>query len=195
MKTVATRTQMMSHEEMKIADRIMVSNLGESIDKSDTWSESTDLTVASSPSSEGDIVNEESSPSLDEAHTQQQGRRSVRFSVVSTREFNVVEELAPIESDEDEPVRMSLGWEYTEKEIDVDTHIDEMKKERREKYLRLIQDHIQGHISRSEVSRREQEQKKSKKKKGFRSKVLKPLWKGFLEAGSRSSLVMPSPYS
>ena len=74
--------------------------------------------------------------------------------------------------------------------------MEDGKKQRKEKYLIMIQDHIQ----RVEHKREAREEarlraKNEKKKKGFKNKVLKPMWKGFLEMGSRSVIMMPSQYS
>ena len=53
---------------------------------------------------------------------------------------------------------------------------------------------IQDHIIRAEREREEREinEMMKKKKKGFKSKVMKPIWKGFLEAANRSSMVIPT---
>lgn len=160
--------------------------------KSDSFSVDTDFT---SSSSDNDSVSDEfSSASSIQSSTRQSGKKSVRFSVVYTREFNVVDELAPPDEDDDgsSPVRRSLGWEYTEKESDLETHMGEVRKERKAKYLIMIQEHITN--VEFEREEREKNLQQKKKNKGFKSKVLKPLWKGFLDAASRSSMVIPTPY-
>eukprot|EP00579_Thalassiosira_antarctica_P004956 CAMPEP_0201896756 /NCGR_PEP_ID=MMETSP0902-20130614/45278_1 /ASSEMBLY_ACC=CAM_ASM_000551 /TAXON_ID=420261 /ORGANISM="Thalassiosira antarctica, Strain CCMP982" /LENGTH=181 /DNA_ID=CAMNT_0048429425 /DNA_START=213 /DNA_END=758 /DNA_ORIENTATION=- len=171
-----------------------VSKPDESLVVSVSWSDFTHLT---SPSSDSDSTSDESSSMSLQTSQQQCPKKSVRFSNVHTRVYNVVEELAPPGNDEDEAVRRSLGWDYIENEIDLKTHMNEIRKEReinffqreelrKESLTKSIQDHIH---------RVEQEKDKQPiKKKGFKSKVLKPLWKGFLDAASRSALVMPTPY-
>eukprot|EP00571_Detonula_confervacea_P009208 CAMPEP_0172319396 /NCGR_PEP_ID=MMETSP1058-20130122/37529_1 /TAXON_ID=83371 /ORGANISM="Detonula confervacea, Strain CCMP 353" /LENGTH=163 /DNA_ID=CAMNT_0013034423 /DNA_START=211 /DNA_END=699 /DNA_ORIENTATION=- len=144
--------------------------------KSDSFSDSTDL---SSSSSDDDSAFDESSSILSlDASTRQGHKKSVRFSIVHIREFNVVDELPPqdhdYEEDEDEPLRRSLGWEYTESKIDIETHMEEAKKERKQTYLMMIQDHI--HKVEFEKEEREKNRQEKIKKKGFKSKVLKPLW-------------------
>ena len=115
----------------------------------------------------------------------------MRFSLVHTREYDVVEDPASVDDDEEEGPRTTLSWEFREKEIsDIETHQEDMKKERKEKYLTMIREHI----NRVEIKREEETNRQRMKKKGIRSKVLKPLWKGLLEVGSRSALVMPTPY-
>eukprot|EP01083_Nonionella_stella_P064544 168306_1 len=149
-------------------------------------------TVSSHPSESDSACDESSSLSLD--GSQRQGRKKfVRFSLVQTREFNVVTELAPPDSDEFELPRKSLGWDYTEREIDIETHLDEVKRGRKDKYLSMIQSHIDRVEQEKEEKEKLQQQQAMNKKKGFKSRVLKPLWKGFIEAGSRSALVISNP--
>lgn len=119
-------------------------------------------------------------------------RRSVRFSSVRVREYSVVEELAATSDDATTGRRRSLGWEYTEKgTCDLDVHLDKIRSDRKLHYLDLIQ----NHIHRAESQKQETESKKGmKKEKGFRSKVLKPLWKNTIEAANRFTVVMPAMY-
>jgi len=168
----------------------LISNPIEYIIKSDPHSDSESTNLTSSPSDTDSIYDELSLTPLSDS--QPRGRRkSVRFSLVHTREYNVVDELASPGNDMDEAVRRSLGWDYTEKESDIETHLKESQKERKEQYLFMIQDHI----LRAEREKEErQNDKHPLKKKGFKSKVLKPLWKGLLDAASRYASVMPSPY-
>lgn len=119
------------------------------------------------------------------------GQKSVRFSLVQTREYNVVDELAPPGNDEHEFVRRSLGWEFTEKERDLESHQDETHQQRKEKYLQMIQDHIQR-AEREKMNR--DNEKRPMKKSRMKSKILKPLWKGFLDAAGRSAVIFPTPY-
>ncbi|KAL9187980.1 hypothetical protein ACHAXT_006358 [Thalassiosira profunda] len=118
-------------------------------------------------------------------------RKSVRFSIVHTREYEV-EELEPDENDDIAGSYKTLGWEYTEKESGIDAHISESQQQRKEKYVRMIHDHI--HRVEREHAEKEAE-KLLKKKEKFRSRVLKPVWRAFLDAGSRSAMIIPtSPY-
>mmetsp|Transcript_20487 Transcript_20487/g.31042 ORF Transcript_20487/g.31042 Transcript_20487/m.31042 type:complete len:175 (-) Transcript_20487:190-714(-) len=168
----------------------LISNPIECIIKSDPHSDSDSTDLTSAPSDTDSINDESSLTSL--LDSQQRGRRkSVRFSLVLTREYNVVDELAPPGNDKDEAVRRSLGWDYTEKESDLETHMKESQEERKEQYLLMIQ----NHILRAEREKEERENNKPLlKKRGFKSKVLKPLWKGLLDGASRYGSVMPSPY-
>ena len=163
---------------------------------------SSDLTDLTSLPSDSDSITESLSSTIESASSspisESVGRKSVRFSIVHTREYNVVE-LPPPDNDDDsyELPRKSLGWEYSDRSsIDIEAHMEDGKKQRKEKYLIMIQDHIQ----RVEHKREAREEarlraKNEKKKKGFKNKVLKPMWKGFLEMGSRSVIMMPSQYS
>lgn len=169
----------------------MTDGAQECLIKSDSSSDLTDLT--SLPSDNDSACDESLTASLD-ASVMQGSKKSVRFSVVYTREFDVIE----IDSDYNDEVQgslRSLGWSYSEKESDLDTHIDEMKQERKQKYLRMIDTHIlRVEIERQNEAREANEiARRMKKKNRFKSKVLKPLWKGFLEAASRSSVMMPNP--
>ncbi|KAL7523422.1 hypothetical protein ACHAXR_000171 [Thalassiosira sp. AJA248-18] len=161
------------------------SDTNDGLAKNDSFSDRTDLT--SLPSDSDSTSDESSSASLQ--GSQRQGhKKSVRFSLVHTREYNVIE----LDSGDClEAPRKSLGWDYTEKESDLEMHLDQIRKGRKDDYLRMIQEHI----NRAEQQRQEREKNKQqpRKKKGFKSKVLKPLWKGILEVGSRSVLVMPTP--
>lgn len=178
----------------------LISNLSvtkpdESLVVSVSWSDFTHLT---SPSSDSDSTSDESSSMSLQASQQQCPKKSVRFSNVHTRVYNVVEELPPPGNDEDEAVRRSLGWDYIENQSDLNSHMIEMRKEREVNFFQQeelrkesLSKSIQDHIHRVE---QEKEKQPIKKKKGFKSKILKPLWKGFLDAASRSSMVMPTPY-
>ena len=152
---------------------------------------STDRTDLSSES-DGSSCDDSSSASLPLHASKPSGKKSVRFSLVHTREYDVVEDPASVDDDEEEGPRTTLSWEFREKESsDIETHQEDMKKERKEKYLTMIREHI----NRVEIKREEETNRQRLKKKGIKSKVLKPLWKGLLEVGSRSALVMPStPY-
>jgi hypothetical protein len=107
-----------------------------------------------------------------------------------------VEELLQGDNDVSDSPRKSLGWDYTEKESDIEAHIVEMKEEKKEKYQSMISKEIHNHIYRVEMQKKNNNagERGKKKKKGLKSKVLKPLLRGLLEIGSRSALVMPSYY-
>lgn len=155
---------------------------------------SSNLTELTSSPSDNDSECDESLTALSQASGQQSRKKSVRFSIVHIREYNVLEDLANDNSDEVEGSPRSLGWSYSEKESDLETHMDEMKQERKEQYLRMIDEHIQRAEHQKEAREaNEIARQQMKKKKGFKSKVLKPLWKGFVEAAGRSSVVMPNP--
>ena len=116
---------------------------------------------------------------------QQHHRKSVRFSFVKTREDNVIN---------DAPPRRSLGWEYTERQIDLETHLSDSIKERNEKYNRLIIEHM----ARAERQQQELERIEELKKKGWKNRAkrqLKSFGKGLLEAIRRSSFaIVTTPY-
>merc|ERR1711966_356152 len=100
--------------------------------------------------------------------------RSVRFSIVHTREYDVIEEKDANDSDEVQGSYRSLGWSYSEKQSDIETHIDEMKQEKRRKYLRMIDEHIlRVEDERQKEARLANEiaKRQMHKKKGFKSKV------------------------
>jgi len=120
---------------------------------------------------------------------QQPPRRSVRFSSVRVREYSVVEESASASGGGASVAgrRISLGWEYTEKgTCDLQEHLDQAQSDRDVRYQNLIQSHIQRAENQRET--------RPKKEKGFRSKVLKPLWKDTLAAASRFAVAMPAMY-
>ena len=171
------------------------SNPDDTLVKSDLLGESTEHTASSSNSEsacdEAASVylrdwKQQSLPksvSFSSVHTRP---KSVSFSSVHTREYNVVEEFFAVESDEDGTVSScNRGWDYTEKKSDLETHMDETQREKREKGLNILLDQI----DRVDRENRERDQKKkSAKKNGFRSRVLKPIWKSVLN-GARLSRV------
>ena len=122
---------------------------------------------------------------------QQHHRKSVRFSFVKTREYTVINELQEVP---DAPPRRSLGWEYTERQIDLETHLSDSIKERNEKYNRMIIEHM----ARAESQRQERERIEELKKKGWKNRAkrqLKSFGKGLLEAVRRSSFaIVTTPY-
>lgn len=163
-------------------------------DPSDSWSVSTDPSSAPSDG-EGSLSDDDVSASLGPLRP---ARRSVRFSSVRVREYSVVEEpaaaadgMTAVRPDGMTVVRhRSLGWDYTETgTCDLDVHLDGIKNAKKEHYLNLIQNHMQ----RAEREKEERERNKlPKKNKGFRSKVLKPMWKGTIVAANRFAMVVPS---
>eukprot|EP01083_Nonionella_stella_P056803 149388_1 len=176
------------------------SSIDDGIHKVESSSDLTDLTSLPSDHDSScdalDAISESQSASIQSSQHQddEAGRKkSVRFSIVHTREYEVIEEPAdPDEQDELDDVpfrRRSLGWEYTEKESNIETHISDSQKERKEKYLDMIREHIERSESEREERERAREVAAKLKKRGFRGKVLKPLWKGFVEAASRSAVL------
>ena len=116
----------------------------------------------------------------------QQRKKSVRFSAVQTREYNVVDELPSPHDHEDEVPRRSLGWSYSESQIDIEQHLQEVAVLKKERYARLIHEHI----IRAEKKR---EESKNQKKKGWKARLkraLKPVGKSMLEAATRSNYMM-----
>ena len=165
------------------------SNPKKTLVKFDSWGKSIGLT--SSPSDSESVCNEASSISLRDSR-QQNSHKSVRFSSVRIREYNAVEELALVDNGEDgSTCRRSLGWDYTEKESNLETHMKEILKERKEKPLNILLDHI--HRLEHEKAKQE-ENKQSAKRKRLRSKVMRRMWKGFFDATCSSYVVMPNPY-
>eukprot|EP00578_Thalassiosira_sp_NH16_P007158 CAMPEP_0181122620 /NCGR_PEP_ID=MMETSP1071-20121207/25414_1 /TAXON_ID=35127 /ORGANISM="Thalassiosira sp., Strain NH16" /LENGTH=159 /DNA_ID=CAMNT_0023207609 /DNA_START=33 /DNA_END=509 /DNA_ORIENTATION=- len=134
--------------------------------------------ITSSPSdNDSDSACDGSQTALSQVPGQQGRKKSVRFSSVYVREYNVVEDVAT-DSDEVEGSHRSLGWSFSETESDLETHMDEIKQERKEQYLRMIHEHIQRAERQKEVKEaNEIARQQMNKKKGFKSKVLKPLWK------------------
>jgi hypothetical protein len=167
----------------------------ERISKSNSTSDLTDMTDLPS---DNDSVSEDitSTTSLDASNREQEkddggvagNQRRVRFSIVYTREFDVV-----AEKENSRPsykcLDSTISSTFTDSEIDIETHVSEKKQRRKEKYVRMIQ----YQINRVENAKELEQQKILEEKKGFRARVLKPMWKGFLEAASRSPMVLPMP--
>jgi hypothetical protein len=130
---------------------------------------------------------------LEEVYQQasEQHRKIVRFSIVRTREYNVVDEL---EGDPNSAPRRSLGWEFTEQQIDLETHLSDSIKERHEKYYRLITEHI----LRAEREKAELEKIEKAKRKGWKARakrLFNSLGRGVIEAAHKSSFVIvTTPY-
>eukprot|EP00984_Skeletonema_dohrnii_P022963 scaffold12065_cov73-Skeletonema_dohrnii-CCMP3373.AAC.1 len=141
-----------------------------------------------------DDESSQSSEHSQEEHLMQSGQQHrVRFSIVRTRSYNVVDELS-MDDEPDMPPRRSLGWQYTERESDLETALAESLKERNEKYNRLIIEHMM----RAEQLKAEQERIEEVKKKGWKLKakrMFKSLGKGVLEATSKASFAVgTTPY-
>ncbi|KAL3770821.1 hypothetical protein ACHAWU_006380 [Discostella pseudostelligera] len=162
-----------------------------------------DLTEMTDLPSDNDSVCEDiaSTTSLDDSNSnrvQQHeddgaagNQRRVRFSNVYTREFDVIIE----EEGSSRPSYKSLDSTistFTDTESDIETHISEKTQRKKDKYVQMIQYQI-NRVEKEKKQQQQQEQLNLDKKKGFRSRVLKPMWKGFLEAASRSPMVMPIP--
>ena len=135
------------------------------------------------------------------------GNGSVVFLNVHTRVFESIEEDeeedrkrdglngVTILDDNDflDTIRNSAKWRFTDSVSDVETHLSQKENRRKEKN----EDKIKGHILRAEqrkirdIERDFDRQGKEKKKKnGFKSKYLKPLWKGFIEASGKSAFII-----
>jgi hypothetical protein len=118
----------------------------------------------------------------------QQRKKSVRFSTVFLREYNVVDELPPPDAHEEEAPRRALGWDFSESQLDIETHLKEVLVLRKERYARLIHEHIVR-----KEKEREQKEKEQKEKKGWKArmkKTLKPVGQSLLEAATRSNYLM-----
>jgi hypothetical protein len=170
-----------------------------------------------SPSSQALYLQQPRRSSLRSTDRQGDSTRSVRFSTVQTRVFEVIEvdkndkldgfnvsgqellnimeeKLAHDYGDDERKVssdRCNLGWRFADRVRDVETHQAELEKERKAEYTRMIQNHIQR-VEREKMEHEldRQRQKQRKEQKGFKSRVLKPLWKGFIEASSRSAFTI-----
>ena len=149
----------------------------------------TDLTSIPTDNSISDDDNESISES----------KKSVRFSIVNIREYNLVDELGDEyydDADENKGAneqqdqgqeeehdtlkrRKSLGWSYTDKESTIESHLEESKIERKKKYALMIQQHIIRAEKEKEDRENKLKEEALRKKKGFRNKILKPIWKGF----------------
>ena len=134
------------------------------------------------------------------------GNGSVVFLNVHTRVFESIEEDeeedrkrdglngVTILDDNDflDTIRNSAKWRFTDSVSDVETHLSQKENRRKEKN----EDKIKGHILRAEqrkirdIERDFDRQGKEKKKNGFKSKYLKPLWKGFIEASGKSAFII-----
>jgi len=141
-------------------------------------------------------INEHTADESSSSHAgRKNGRRkSVRFSIVSTREFNVV----GLQSEGDdsnctgEQSRKNLawlGWEIQgESQIHIDDHKEKMRTDRLERYSEIIRESMkQAECERERDSGEKTECDESnqlfvkKRRKGFRS-MLKPLWRGIVKS-------------
>ncbi|KAL3793285.1 hypothetical protein HJC23_003795 [Cyclotella cryptica] len=163
-------------------------------DSSTSLSDSeTDLSFSSRLEDDEPSVFQTSSDGVLDGHTPKRRKKSVRFSLVQTREYNVIDELPSPLDHEDEAPRRSLGWNFTERQIDIDTHLAEVMRQRKEECARLIHQHI----IRAEIEREEKKKEKKLKKKGFKAMIkraLKPVGEGFLEAATRTNFMLASSY-
>ena len=152
---------------------------------------------STSTHSESSIDDGESSSELYHLREQQitssEQKRSVRFSIVRIREYNVVDELS-IDDEPGAPPRRSLGWQYTERESDIEEAIEDSRRERNEMYFNLMIDRVNAEKQRKEELNRIEEAKK----KGWKvkaKKMFKSFGKGVLEATSRASFaIATTPY-
>jgi hypothetical protein len=199
----ACHNSLESHE----GDRIAGNSLGDFVPEDNNSENNSDELLSQTPH-----LQQPRRSSLRSADRQRDSRRSVRFSTVQTRVFETMENNKPemdglsvtppqvsheleneviIDDNDDELVTQrnspDLVWRFTDSVNDVETHEQELEEERNAEYTRMIQDHIQ----RVERERRERELNNQRvEKKGFKSKYLKPLWKGFIEATSRSAFMI-----
>ncbi len=154
-----------------------------------------------------------------EAQPSQPPRRSVRFSQVHTRLYPVIfHDPVPSphptlsssfdssgEHDHDPsltdngPLR-TLDWEHTETlTADIDAHLDQVEKERKERYAEMIFDHNRRVESRREEEERKRKEKEREEKKGMRGnwrrwkKGLRKFGKGLWKACGRTAMMVPSP--
>ena len=166
--------------------------------------EGTNSVASSTPSitgSETSSIDDVSSSSQSSEHNQEEHlmqsgqQHRVRFSIVRTRSYDVVDELS-MDDEPDMPPRRSLGWQYTERETDLETAIAEKLRERNEKYNRLIIDHM----IRAEKLKADQEriEEMKKKKKGWKNKakrLFKSSLKGIIDSTSKASFAInTTPY-
>ena len=126
-------------------------------------------------------------------------KKSVRFSIVKTREFDLVDD-----SDNDighsassTASRTSLGWDVVaESQCDIDQHEDVCRRGRAERYDRMIQAHIRRATENEETKAKREEQRQlllKKSKRGIGARVLRPIWRGVVEMGKASAHCMPAP--
>lgn len=177
--------------EFKINDSLRTE---QAEDKNSEDSSSTPSIVSIGDSSIDDGESSSSSEHIQEVQQMQSGQQHrVRFSVVRTRSYNVVDELL-MDDEPDIPPRRSLGWQYTEREIDLETHLSDVEKERKEKYNRLIIEHM----VRAEKLKAERERIEEMKQKGWKVKakrMLKSFGRGLIEATSKASFAAgTTPY-
>ena len=148
--------------------------------------------LAETSDSESDAVHSDS-PDSSVSSVGASRKKSVRFSIVKTREFYLVDD-----SDHDvghstastATSRTSLGWDVvSESQCDVNQHEDARRRSRAERYDRMIQDHIE-----TKAKREEQRQLLLKKSnRGIGARVLRPIWRGVVEMGKVSAHCMPVP--
>ena len=174
-------------------------DLGKSSSSQISNTDHTDLTSIPTDNSISDDDNESISES----------KKSVRFSIVNIREYELDGELGDdCDNDENKDAneqdqgqeehdthirRKSLGWSYTDKLSTIESHLEESKIQRKKKYVLMIQQHIIRAEEEKKLKEDKLKEEALRKKKGFRNKVLKPIWKGFVEASKKSALVTPSP--
>jgi hypothetical protein len=130
----------------------------------------------------------ESSAHVANTDGSQRRKKSVRFSAVYMREYDVVDELPSPDAREDEAPRRTLGWDFSESQLDIETHLQEVMVLKKERYARLIYDHILR-----KEQEREQKKNENKKKHGWKARMkraLKPVGQSLLEAATRTNYMM-----
>ena len=162
-------------------------------DSVSTHSDEHDETDDLSSSSLQDIINDD-----DASDPSQSRKKSVRFSLVRTREYNVIVDEPDDNDDSDSIVRRTLGWTYSkEYQSDIETHMNESQRERNAVYAQIIQDHIRRVTLRNEKSENTRKEKELEKTKGLKGKLKRgfgKLGKGLVEAASRTAFMIPAPY-
>jgi len=147
-------------------------------------------------------------PQQEEPSTQPP-KRSVRFSHVHTRLYPVIHEDPPPRSslsidslDEcDHPLPLrTLDWEHTDSHTaDIDAHVNQAERERKERYAEMIADHIQRVERRKEEVEKRRKEREEDEKKGVKGKWRKwkkglgKLGKGLWKACGKTGIMMPSP--
>ena len=171
--------------DLNSVDRISISS-----DEGSTSEDNSDESVES-PSSQPLDIQKPRRSSLRSTDRRRDSTRSVGFSTVQTRVFEMIIEHNVARPEALNAIEDELIWRFADSVSDIETHQNELEEERKSEYSRMIDDHIQRvELEKMERELKRQRQEQRKEKKGFRSKVLKPLWKGFIEATSRSAFTI-----
>ncbi len=194
--------------DLNSVDRISISS-----DEGSTSEDNSDESVES-PSSQPLDIQKPRRSSLRSTDRRRDSTRSVVFSTVQTRVFEVIddgfnvarpevsnamEKKPALDCGGDELEALcdsrNFTWRFTDSVSDIETHessklfIHELNEERRSKYARGIQDRT--YITGREEKERELN-RQLKDKKGFKSKVLQMSWRGVI-GGLRQMAYIISP--